>query len=249
MQGGEEELQRTPGDGEAAAACRRLFRIGAAISESDFGAQKLSPLAHSFCFSKTCGPTTLLFRKRTARSCSNMLRCFSSFSAFVAFICFAQAASQGAPPSWVAAEVAAISRPAANPVFTASGLWSAITAWDAANPGNTFLVAGDDQASQRMLAAFLGNVAQETGGLQFNVELADGVTPCTLLTCPNYVAAGSSVGYWGRGALQVTCWGGVCGARRTATSPSTLIGRTSRATPTSSPQTRRSPGAPPLSSG
>lgn len=138
-----------------------------------------------------------------------MLRCFSSFSALVVFICFAQAASQGAPPSWLSAELAAISRPAANPVFTASGLWSAITAWDAANPGNTFLVAGDDQASQRMLAAFLGNVAQETGGLQFNVELADGVTPCTLLTCPNYVAAGSSVGYWGRGALQVTCWGGV----------------------------------------
>ena len=56
-----------------------------------------------------------------------------------------------------------------------------------------------------MLAAFLGNVAQETGELRYTTELAppDYAQPCTLSTC------GSSYGkFWGRGALQVTCWGG-----------------------------------------
>ena len=55
------------------------------------------------------------------------------------------------------------------------------------------------------MAAFLGNVAQETGELRYSTELAPPsyTQPCTLSTC------GASYGsFWGRGSLQVTCWGG-----------------------------------------
>jgi hypothetical protein len=121
----------------------------------------------------------------------------------------ATATTSTAPPSWFAPMVQAITSPTGtpNPVFTVDGLWEAISSWDSANPSNSFMLSDNISLSQARLAAFLGNVAQETGGLVFATELAppDYTSPCTIASgnCSSNYGI-----YFGRGALQVTCWGG-----------------------------------------
>lgn len=95
-------------------------------------------------------------------------------------------------------------------MFTNDGLYQAINEFDlfaSANQKPTFFT-DDDTVNKIRLAALLGNVRQETGQLQFNVELAPPAysQPCTIasgLCAPSYGI------YFGRGALQMTCWGGV----------------------------------------
>jgi len=111
-----------------------------------------------------------------------------------------------APPDWFTKEVEAIRLDGSDAVFSTQGLWDGISQWDAQNPDNTFFNS-DETANEVMLAAFLGNVAQETGGLVFASELAppDFSSPCTIES--GNCAADYGI-YFGRGALQVTCWGG-----------------------------------------
>ena len=76
----------------------------------------------------------------------------------------------GSPPSWFTASLAAIRIAEADPIFSTQSLWDAITTWDTNNPEHTFF--GSDEYSNKVeLAAFLGNVAQETGDLKFAKEL------------------------------------------------------------------------------
>ena len=113
-----------------------------------------------------------------------------------------------APPDWFAVEVASIRGEDSADVYETQALWEAIKKWDDKN-ANKFFVVGEDKANKEMLAAFLGNVAQETGQLKFPQELGPpnytSDSPCTVASgncAENYGK------YFGRGSLQVTCWGG-----------------------------------------
>eukprot|EP00656_Telonema_subtile_P034187 TRINITY_DN3830_c0_g1_i1.p1 TRINITY_DN3830_c0_g1~~TRINITY_DN3830_c0_g1_i1.p1 ORF type:complete len:493 (-),score=104.18 TRINITY_DN3830_c0_g1_i1:97-1575(-) len=113
---------------------------------------------------------------------------------------------QDSPPDWFNAEVASIRDPSSAAVFATQGLWDAIQGWDQKHPDAPFF-GSDDTANKIMLAGFLGNVAQETGQLKYATELAPPSynSPCTVASgncAQNYGT------YFGRGALQVTCWGG-----------------------------------------
>lgn len=118
---------------------------------------------------------------------------------------FVEAILQRDMPSWFANEVNAIRSPHAAAVFSVSGLWQSIQQWDKKHPQRAFFGA-DETQNKIQLAAFLGNVAQETGNMRLASEMDHATgAPCT-------VASGNCAKrygrYFGRGALQVTCWGG-----------------------------------------
>mmetsp|Transcript_57143 Transcript_57143/g.102695 ORF Transcript_57143/g.102695 Transcript_57143/m.102695 type:complete len:498 (-) Transcript_57143:170-1663(-) len=119
----------------------------------------------------------------------------------------AKTLGDSSPPDWFNKQVASITDAAAlSDIFSSQGLWDSIQTWDLANPSSPYITE-NQTANQIMLAAFLGNVAQETGNLRYSVELAppDYTTPCTIAS--GNCAADYGI-YFGRGALQVTCWGG-----------------------------------------
>merc|ERR1712224_207769 len=73
-------------------------------------------------------------------------------------------------PDWFKKSVDSIRVEDPAKVFTTKGLWDGIQSWDKANPEHAFF-GKDEDTNKAQLAAFLGNVAQETGGLKFPSEL------------------------------------------------------------------------------
>jgi len=108
-------------------------------------------------------------------------------------------------PKWFEDEVAAIRVADSASVFTTKGLWDGIQEYDKANPEHAFF-GNDENINKVQLAAFLGNVAQETGGLKYPQELDHKTNePCSIKKGNCAEKYGK---YFGRGALQVTCWEG-----------------------------------------
>ncbi|MER5731842.1 glycoside hydrolase family 19 protein [Streptomyces sp. NPDC002138] len=88
--------------------------------------------------------------------------------------------------------------PNRNPFYTYNGLVAALSAY----PG--FATTGDDTTKRREAAAFLANVAHETGGLVYIVEQNTANYPHYCDASQPYGCPAGQAAYYGRGPIQLS---------------------------------------------